>query len=245
MKWSETAVIQLRRRAAAVALPAPAALRPISLPAVDADVPIPIPAHEIDFVGLLAEIGYRDGRGVPSERRITIRRAWCTAGDAILDCWCHERTGPRRLLASRIQHAVEPHSGTTVASVGDFLERYLFVSGRLAATAPLAQRLPLLRGWLYLLACLARPGDLADRQFIVARGSPLFADPAAAGPGLDGLVQHMSYDAELFERASRAVLDLDDPMASWLAETVTRLVGQARPEPAATAWLEAWTSATT
>lgn len=244
MGWNETAAILLRRRAAAVARAAPPALRPISLPAVDADVPIPVPAHEIDFVGLLAEIGYRDGRSVPSERRVTIRRSWCTASDATLDCWCHERAGPRRLLASRIYHAIDPLTGETVGSIGDFLERFLFVSGRLPETAPLASQLARLRPALYLLACLARPGLAADRGLVLDRAATRFAAPALVRPGLAALLDHMAYDAELFERASAAALDLDDRTAAWAAQVIGDLVGLAEAEDAGAApWLAAWATA--
>jgi predicted DNA-binding transcriptional regulator YafY len=67
-------------------------------------------------------IRYVDASGVPSERRISIHDVTAHGDDFALRAWCHERQDMRTFLISRVEEAVDPHTGEIIDDLYDWFQ---------------------------------------------------------------------------------------------------------------------------
>lgn len=92
----------------------PPSLRPVVLPVADAAETVAETVHAgpVTVIGALVEIEYSDTDGVPSERRIAIRKVQRRAdGDGYVQAFCHERRAMRTFRISRIESLVDMETG--------------------------------------------------------------------------------------------------------------------------------------
>ena len=103
---------------------------------------------------------YRDGDGVKTRRRVTIREFDYAAPRGYIEAFCHLRSGRRTFIMSRVVEAVDPETGEVLDSLHDWLKAKYDASPARALDNLYASQRDALRILLYV--------SKADGRFMAA-----------------------------------------------------------------------------